>query len=392
MKNIIKITFISLLLISCGKENLESRVDKALESNDQKALTDLKKEIKTQQEQLKSLEGKIQKELASKQAHQTNYTLITARQIKTDTFKHFFNLQGNVKTDQNILIYPEYSGELEKIFVKEGDEVKKGQVLAKIDDGGLRDQISELQSRVDLAQTTFERQKRLWQDSIGSEIQYLQAKTNFESSQNSLKSLQKKLDKTEIKAPFNGKIDDIITEEGQVVSPGGMAVFRLVNLSEMYIETEVPENYLNDISIGTPVQVRLNAIGKTFQAQIDHMGSFINPNNRKFKVKINIPNNIKGVKPNLIANVLINDYQNNEAIVVSENILQETADGTQICFKIKMDNDSLGQAVRIPLKTGKHYNGLVEVLEGIAVGDIIAQEGGRNLRDKEKVKITQLED
>ncbi|QTY26491.1 efflux RND transporter periplasmic adaptor subunit [Flavobacterium sp. CS20] len=392
MKNIIKITFISLLLISCGKENLESRVDKALESNDQKALTDLKKEIKTQQEQLKSLEGKIQKELASKQAHQTNYTLITARQIKTDTFKHFFNLQGNVKTDQNILIYPEYCGELEKIFVKEGDEVKKGQVLAKIDDGGLRDQISELQSRVDLAQTTFERQKRLWQDSIGSEIQYLQAKTNFESSQNSLKSLQKKLDKTEIKAPFNGKIDDIITEEGQVVSPGGMAVFRLVNLSEMYIETEVPENYLNDISIGTPVQVRLNAIGKTFQAQIDHMGSFINPNNRKFKVKINIPNNIKGVKPNLIANVLINDYQNNEAIVVSENILQETADGTQICFKIKMDNDSLGQAVRIPLKTGKHYNGLVEVLEGIAVGDIIAQEGGRNLRDKEKVKITQLED
>ncbi len=391
MKNIIKITFISLLLISCGKENLEGRVDKALENKDEKALTDLKKEIKTQQEQLKSLESKIQKEITSTQVDQTNYTLITARQIKTDTFKHFFNLQGNVKTDQNILIYPEFSGELEKIYVKEGDKVKKGQILAKIDDGGLRDQISELQSRVDLAKTTFERQKRLWQDSIGSEIQFLQAKTNFESTQNSLQSLQKQLEKTEIKAPFNGKIDDIITDEGQVVSPGGMAVFRLVNLSEMYIETEVPENYLSDISIGTLVEVRLKAIGKTFKAQITQMGSFINPDNRKFKVKINIPDHIKNVKPNLIANVLINDYQNDSAIVVSENILQETADGTQISFKIKMKNDSLGHAIRTPLKTGKHFNGQVEVLDGISVGDIIAKEGGRNLRDQENVKITELE-
>lgn len=391
MKNIIKITFISLLLISCGKEDLESKVNKALEAKDQKALAELKKEIKTQQQQLKSLDQKIKKQLASSQTDKTNYTLITAREIKADTFKHFFNLQGNVKTDQNILIYPEYSGELEKIYVKEGDDVKKGQILAKIDDGGLRNQIQELQSRVDLAKTTFERQKRLWQDSIGSEIQFLQAKTNFESSQNSLKSLQKQLQKTLLKAPFNGKIDDIIIDEGQVVVPGSMGVFRLVNLSEMYIETEVPENYLSDISVGTPVEVRLKAIGKSFNANIDQMGSFINPDNRKFKVKINIPNHIKNVKPNLIANVLINDYQNNKAIIISENILQETADGTQISFKIKMNSDSLGQAIRTPLKTGKHYNGQVEILDGIALGDIIAQEGGRNLRNKEEVKITELE-
>ncbi|RRO20986.1 efflux RND transporter periplasmic adaptor subunit [Flavobacteriaceae bacterium 14752] len=392
MKNIIKITFISLLLISCGKENLESKVDKAIESEDKKALVELKKDIKTQQKQLEGLDAKIQKYMASTQADQTNYTLITARKIKTDTFKHFFNLQGDVKTDQNILIYPEFSGELEKIYVKEGDEVKKGQVLGKIDDGGLRDQISELQSRVDLAKTTFERQKRLWQDSIGSEIQFLQAKTNFESTQNSLQSLKKQLGKTEIKAPFNGKIDDIITDEGQIVTPGGMAVFRLVNLSQMYIETEVPENYLANINIGTPVEIELRAIGEKFEANIDQMANFINPDNRKFKVKIGIPDDIKNVKPNLIANVLINDYQNNEAIVVSENILQETADGTQISFKIKMKNDSLGQAIRTPLKTGKHYNGQVEVLGGIDVGDIIAKEGGRNLRDQEEVKITQIED
>ena len=127
---------------------------------------------------------------------------------------------------------------------KKVTKFKKGQVLAKIDDGGLRDQIRELQTRVQLAKTTFERQERLWNDSIGSEIQYLQAKTNFQSTQSSLNSLRKQLGKTNIKAPFSGSIDDIMTDAGQVVSPGGMPIFRLVNLSQMYIETEVPENYL----------------------------------------------------------------------------------------------------------------------------------------------------
>lgn len=392
MKSIIKITFISLFLISCGKDNLEKRVDKALDAKDQKALVDLKKEIQTQQKQLKGLDSKIQEHLASKPFDQTNYTLITAKRIKTDTFNHFFNLQGNVKTDQNILIYPEYSGELEKIFVQEGDRVNKGEVLAKIDDGGLRDQIRELQTRVQLAKTTFERQKRLWNDSIGSEIQYLQAKTNFESTQSSLNSLQKQLTKTTIRAPFSGTIDNVITDEGQVVSPGGMAIFRLVNLSQMYIETEVPENYLNQISIGTPVEIQLRAINHNFQAEINQMANFINPDNRKFRVKINIPQNIKNVKPNLIANVLINDYSNAKAIVVSENILQETADGSQVTFKIDLKNDSIGKAQRIFLETGKHFNGQVEVLNGIQIGDIIAQEGVRNLRDKEDVLITQIQE
>ena len=392
MKPIITLTIISLLALSCGNNNsLESKVDKALEAKDQKALTDLKKEIKTQQKQLESLEAKIQDYLASTQDDKTKYTLITARKIKTDTFKHYFNLQGNVKTDQNILIYPEFSGELEKIYVKEGDQVKKGQILAKIDDGGLRDQIRELQSRVKLAKTTFDRQKRLWKDSIGSEIQYLQAKTNFESAQSSLNSLQKQLGKTNIKAPFGGIIDDIITDEGQVVGPGNMAIFRLVNLSEMYIETEVPENYLDDINIGTPVEVQLRAINHTFQAEINQMASFINPDNRKFRVKIDIPDNVKKVKPNLIANVLINDYTNAKAIVVSENILQETADGSMITFKVDLKNDSIGKAKRTLLKTGKHFNGQVEVMDGFNSGDIIAQEGGRNLRDNEDVLITKLQ-
>lgn len=391
MKTIIQLIIISLLLVSCGSETLEDKVNAAIEAEDTNSLKNLRTEITTQQKTLKSLHEKILKELNVEKSKKSDFTLITAKKIKTDTFQHFFNLQGSVQTDKNILIYPEYSGELLKIYVKEGDKVTEGQLLAKIDDGGLSDQIQEVKTRTQLAKTTFERQKRLWDDNIGSEIQYLEAKTNYESTRSALNSLYQQLNKTKIEAPFSGTIDNIITDEGQIVTPGGMAIFRLVSLSDMYVETEVPETYLNDIAVGTPVNIQLRAINKNFTAKIDQMANFINPDNRKFMVKIYIPEDIKNIKPNLIANVLINDYSNPKAIVVSENILQETADGSQVTFTVKMQNDSVGKAIRTPIKTGKHYNGQVEVLEGLKVNDIIAKEGGRNLRDQEDVIVTTLE-
>lgn len=391
MKHIITITIISLLLVSCGSESLEDKINAAVESENTEDLKTLRSEIKAQQKTLESLNEKVQEALTDDKVKLSNYTLITGRKIQKDTFNHYFTLQGSVKTDQNILIYPEFSGELQKIYVKEGDQVEKGQLLAKIDDGGLSDQIQEQKTRTELAETTFERQSRLWNDSIGSEIQYLEAKTNFESSRSALNNLYKRLSKTSIRAPFSGTIDNIMTDAGQIVAPGGMAIFRLVNLSEMYIETEVPENYLDDIQVGTPVDISLRAINKTFKAEIDQMANFINPDNRKFMVKIHIPENIGNVKPNLIANVLINDYSNPEAIVVSENILQETATGSQVTYTVKMENDSIGKAIRTPIKTGLHYNGKVEVLEGLKEKDIVAKEGGRNLRDQEEVIVTTIE-
>lgn len=382
---------LAFIFISCGSETIEDKVDSAIESADTEKLKNLKNEIKTQQKTLETLNAKVQEALSDDSNEQDNFTLITAKRVEKDTFNHFFTLQGSVNTDQNIMIYPEYSGELQKIFVKEGDQVVKGQLLAEIDDGGLSDQIQEVETNTQLAKTTYERQKRLWNDSIGSEIQYLQAKTNYESLKSALNNLYKRFKKTKIRAPFAGTIDNIITDEGQIVAPGGMAIFRLVNLSDMYIETEVPENYLDDIQVGTPVDVRLKAINKTFKAEINQMANFINPDNRKFMVKINVPKHIGNVKPNLIANVLINDYNNPGAIVVSENILQETADGSQVTFTVKMENDSVGKAIRTPIKTGLHYNGQVEILEGLQANDIIAKEGGRNLRDNEDVMVTKLE-
>ncbi|TKS57054.1 efflux RND transporter periplasmic adaptor subunit [Mesohalobacter halotolerans] len=390
MKNYILIIF-SLILVSCGSETLEDKVNLAIETENTEKLKRLKRELKEQRKTLDNLSTQIQEALSDKGDQLSNYTLITAKRIQKDTFNHFFTLQGNVQTNQNILIYPEFSGELQKIYVKEGDVVQKGQILAEIDHGGLSDQIQELKTRTQLTKTIFERRKSLWKDSIGSEIQYLEAKTNYESSLSALNNLYEKYKKVKIKAPFSGTIDNIITDEGQIVAPGGMAIFRLVNLDKMYIETEVPENYLDDIKIGTPVEVRLGAINKTFKAQIDQMANYINPDNRKFMVKIHVPEHIENVKPNLIANVLINDYINPETIIVSENVLQETANGSQVTFTVKMQNDSVGKAIRTPIKAGKIYNGRVEVIEGLKENDIIAKEGGRTLRDQEDVIITTLE-
>jgi RND family efflux transporter MFP subunit len=392
MKKILSLTLITLLFMSCGgNDSLDTKVESAIAEENIERLKELKKDISAEQKKLKVLSNNIQEALSKTQPKSRNYTLITAKKVKTDTFRHYLNLQGNVKTDQNIMIYPEYSGKLLEIYVKEGQKVKEGELLAVIDDGGLKDQQRELRTRVKLLETTFERQKRLWNDSIGSEIQYLQAKTDFESTQSALNSLTKQLKKTVIRAPFDGTIDDIITESGQVVMPGGMAIFRLVNLSEMYIETEVADTYLDAVNVNTTVEVNLRALNKKFKSYVVQTANFINPDNRKFKIKVAIPDSIRNVKPNLIANVLINDYQNSDAIIVSENIIQETANGSQVTYKVELQTDSIGKAIRIPIVPGKRYDGKVEIIEGITAGDIIGQEGVRNLRDQEDVLITKLE-
>lgn len=161
--------------------------------------------------------------------------------------------------------------------------------MAKIDDGGLSQQLAQLQIQVDLAKTTFERQERLWNQKIGSEIQYLQAKSSYEAQASAVNQLQQQLEKTNVRAPFSGTIDDVITDQGSVVAPGQSALFRIVNLDNMYIETDVPERYISDISEGKEVLVEFPILGITLNAKVRQAGNFINPANRTFKAEIAVP-------------------------------------------------------------------------------------------------------
>ncbi|QSS96278.1 efflux RND transporter periplasmic adaptor subunit [Psychroflexus sp. ALD_RP9] len=386
MKNLLNISLLSLLLITASCNEKQQTVEEVINSNDPELMRQKRTELSTQQRQLNASIEKLNQKIESFE-EANSYSLVEVNQVDTITFNHYVEVQGDVQTDENILIYPEFSGVLEKIYVSEGDQVSKGQLLAKIDDGGLRDQLQELKTQLELSKTRFERQSRLWEQNIGSEIQYLEAETAYKSMKENVKRLQEQLNKTEIRAPFAGKIDQKLTDQGEVVSPGMSPVFRLINLNEMYISAEVPEQYLSAISLNTSVEVSLTSVNEIFSAEVIQISDYINPANRKFSIKISIPSGKKVVKPNLMAKVKINDYTNNNAIVVKESIMQETASGEQVIYVFQPENENIGTAEKVQVDIGKSYNGFTEIKNGLKPGQYVITSGSRSVRNGEKVRI-----
>ncbi len=389
MKNIASTILVTLLLVACGSDKVQS-VEDLVASGDLEQIRAKKAELDTQQQeltsQLKQLEGKI-KELDP----QEKIPLITTFAAKESVFDHYLELQGNVNTKQNLVVYPEYSGQLVRVYVKEGQRVKKGQILAKIDDGGLSQQVAQLQIQADLAKTTFDRQKRLWEQKIGSEIQYLQAKSNYEAQEQSVNQLKNQLGKTLVRAPFSGSIDDVITEQGSVVAAGQSQLFRIVSLRDMYIETDVPERYIKDIVPGKLVQVEFPILATSMEAKIRQAGNFINPANRTFKVEVAVPNKDNAIKPNLTAKLKINDYTNAKAILIPQSIISENAKGEQYVYTLKDKTENKATAERVIITTGKTDGDLIEILSGLQDGSEIINEGARSVKDGQEVKIKQLE-
>tara|TARA_R110001583_G_scaffold83631_3_gene220707 strand:- start:14262 stop:15434 length:1173 start_codon:yes stop_codon:yes gene_type:complete len=382
------ITLVStLILFSCGSKENTQTVAQTLASNDLTIIQAKRLEISAKQQelalQLKQLDAKISILDTSKKM-----PLITTFNAKNEVFEHFLELQGSVNTKTNLVIYPEYSGILQAVFVKEGQYVSKGQTLAKIDDGGLTQQMAQLKIQTELAKTTFERQERLWNQKIGSEIQYLQAKATFEAQQEAENQLKQQLSKTIVKAPFNGTIDEIITEQGSVVAPGQSQLIRIINLNEMYIETDVPENYLTSVVKNKKVTVSFPILGTTMEAKIRQAGNFINPANRTFKIEVAVPNKNKTIKPNLTAKLKINDYTNSSAYLIPQSIVSENSNGQQYIYVINNKNDNNeGVANRVIIETGKTQGDVIEVLKGLKDGDEIIDEGARSVKDGQTVKI-----
>jgi len=385
MKYLSYFSILSLaLLMSCGpkEKSVEDIIETGSKSEIKQKRGALNKNMLELKNQLKQLDEKL-----SQFKEDYDYALVEAMELKPRNFKHYIKVQGEATTDENILIYPEFSGNLSEVYVKEGEEVRKGQRLAKIDDGGLSSQLAEMRARRDLAKTRFERQKRLWDQNIGSEIQFLEAETAFEQINNSVKQMESQLNKSVIFAPFDGKIDEVITDQGQVVSPGQTPIFRILNLGQMYVSANVPENYVGSIRVGTEAIVKFGSLGKEFQSQVIQVSSNIAESNRNFRVRVAIPDQIEFIKPNLIAIIKLNDYEANDAIVIPENILRENSKGESFTYSLAMENDSIGSATFKELKLGKHYQGEIEVLEGLQASDIVVTEGARTIKKDEKVKV-----
>lgn len=384
MKKLLLTILTFTLLISCGGDT--KSVDAIISSGDLSAIKAKRADLNQQQRDLKSDLDKLNEYIDSHEKEERP-ALVTAEVIKDSIFKHYVEVQGNVETDQNVVLNAEFSGVLTNVYVKNGQQVTKGQRLAKIDDGGLSSQVAQQEAQLALAQTTFERQERLWNQKIGSEIQFLQAKTNYEAARNATQQLRAQLAKTIITAPFSGIIDDVIADPGQVVTPGQTPIIRLVNLSNMYVKASIPETYLKNINKGTQVIVNLASINEEFTGIVRQVSNYINPNNRSFEIQIEIPNKNGLVKPNLIATVKVNDYQAENAITVPENVLQENSAGETIAYLYKPINDSIGEAKRTIIQTGLSYANHTEVKSGLKAGDTIIMEGAKNLRDGQKVTI-----
>ncbi|MGP1991533.1 efflux RND transporter periplasmic adaptor subunit [Zobellia laminariae] len=386
MKKILYLATATLLFSACGGK--EASVSDIIAQGDLESIRAKKSELSEKQKAIEAELNLLDSVIATKNSDE-KLPLVTTVTAKVAKFDHFLELQGNVMTKQNVLVYPEMSGTLQRVYVKEGQRVSAGQLLASIDDGGRSSQLSQLKTQAELSKTTFERRKRLWEQKIGSEIEYLSAKTNYEAAESAIKQAQSQLGKSTIRAPFSGIIDNVIKDQGTVVSPGpGSEVFRIVNLSDMYIEVDVPETYLDGIKVGKEAKVYFPVLGDTVTTKVRQTGNFINPSNRAFTVEIPVPNKKGNIKPNLTAKVNINDYTSEKAIVIPQSIISENAEGDQYVYIAELtDGENEAILKKSIIKTGKTQGSQIEILSGIKDGDHIIEEGARSVKDGQKVKI-----
>jgi RND family efflux transporter MFP subunit len=381
MKKILII--ISSLIFSCQSEN--KSVIEVIESNN----IDL---IKLKREEINNKQQKIYKELnlidlkLDELENNSKYPIVSTTKIIEQKFKHYVELQGDVKSDKVISLYPEFSGMINEIFIKSGENVDEGQILATIDDGGLKQQLSQLQITYNLAKTTYERQERLWNQKIGSEIQYLESKSMFEAQSEAIEQLNKQLSKTVIRAPFSGTVDNVIVKKGEVVYPGRSNLMLLVNMQEMYVESKVPENYINSITKGKDVIIEAPVLNMILKSKISLVANYINPLNRTYRIEAKIPDNDYKIKPNLNVKIRVNDYTNENAILILLNHINIDSNNDEYVYKI-IKKDGKNYASKTIVETGRNNGDFIEVLKGVNISDEIVSEGARKITNNSEVKI-----
>jgi RND family efflux transporter MFP subunit len=378
-KQVFALLIAATLVVSCGEKNNNQTVDQLIAAKNNKELQARKAAIQADL-------AKIEAALATLNVRKEE-ALVSVATLKDTVFNHYLDIQGSVETKENILIQPEMPGTLVALNVKAGQRVSKGQLLARVDDGGSSQQVASLETQYQLAKTTFERQKNLWSQKIGSEIQYLQAQTQMLSLQRSVAQAKAMLSKTEIRAPFSGTIDEVFVERGQVVSAGPQGLMRIVNLNNMYVSTSIPESYIGKLKVGTQVDVFLTSLNKNYKGKVRQIGNFINPNNRSFGIEVSIPNPENLLRPNQVAKLKVIDYTVKNAIVVPSNVVQEDGKGNQFVFVAANSNGKTATAKKTMVTVGKSSDNLTEILSGLNANDIIVIEGVNTISEGMKLNF-----
>jgi RND family efflux transporter MFP subunit len=375
MKKVVLIAT-SLLLIACGEKSTDDLIK-------DKNITELKNRKAAIQLELEKIDAAL---LNGNKAPESE-ALVSVLTIKDTVFNHYLEIQGNVDTKENILVQPEFGGTLTALNVKAGQRVSKGQILGKVDDAGMSQQLASIENQYSLAKTTFERQKNLWDKKIGSEIQFLQAQTQMISAQKSVAQMRAQVAKTVIRAPFSGTIDEVFVERGQVVAPSPQGLMRIVNLSNMYVSTTVPETYIGKLKVGTVVDVFLTSLGKTYKGKVRQVANFINPSNRSFGIEVSVPNPDNLLRPNQVAKLKIIDYTVTNAIIVPTNVVQEDGEHNKFVFIATNISGKKGVAKKVLVKVGKSSDNVTEILSGLTANDVIVTEGANTIADGMKLNF-----
>jgi membrane fusion protein, multidrug efflux system len=376
---ILPLIIASALVVSCGDKQNNQTVDQLIASKNNK-------ELQAKKALIQADLAKIDAALATLNVKKEE-ALVSVLTLKDTLFNHYLDIQGNVNTKENILIQPEMPGTLVMLNAKAGQHVSKGQILARVDDGGSSQQVASLETQYQLAKTTFERQKNLWNQKIGSEIQYLQAQTQMLSLQRSVAQAKAMLAKTVIRAPFSGTIDEVFVERGQVVSAGAQGLMRIVNLNNMYVSTSIPESYIGKLKVGTQVDVFLTSLNKNYKGKVRQVGNFINPNNRSFGIEVSIPNPENLLRPNQVAKLKVIDYSSKNAIVVPTNVIQEDGDGNKFVFVAINSNGKTATAKKVIVTVGRSSDNVTEILTGLSANDILVTEGVNTISEGMKLNF-----
>lgn len=363
--------------VACGdssKTELEKKQE-ALKSKE-KELAALKVEITTLKKEIEEMDT----------MSRSTAIAVRATEIKRGLFKNPFQIQGLVESDQNVLISPEVPAKLIKIYVKEGQKVSAGQIIASLDGSVASSQIAEMENALILAKTNYEKQDRLWKQNIGSEMQYLQAKNNYENLQKSINTARQQLGKYTITSPINGTVDAIMANEGELVgSMTGGPIARVVNLKDIKVQAAVSEKYIGQIIKGQDVKVFFPSIGLSLDEKIEAVGNVIDVNNRTFNVIVKPRSELSKLKPNMLGMITAYDYVQPNVISVPTRLIR--TDGEQYFIYVIHVNGSKMTVEKRKIEIERQFPTETIVSKGLEDGDLIITEGVNNVIVGDEVKI-----
>ena len=367
-----------LLFTACGgaKDGLDAK---------QAELIKLKTEYKTLGDNIRKLEAELS-DLDTNQVAKVSRVPVKVLALEPATFQHFVNVQGAIKSDNNVGVGPEMPGTYLRILVEEGDYVKRGQLLARLDDAVIRKGMDELQVQLDLATILYEKQQRLWKQQIGSEVQLLQAKAQRDALTKRLATTREQQALTRIKSPISGVVDAVRAKRGEAAMPG-FPGFQIVNLSELSFNADISEAYIPYIKRGDKVSIEFPSVGQALDAKVSSVSQTINPQNRTVTVKVDLPGRHEMLKANMVGEISINDANHENSIVISQQFLQKSGSGSFVMVAEKNGNDEY-VAHKQAVKSGMTYQGKVEILEGLNRGHLLITDGYLALSEGQLVHFT----